>query len=243
MFRNLYYHKPFTVAFILFILGIGLVIAGALLEASTGSMDYYALIAFGVFFLIASLVTFKMYLRMEKEYRKSMGGKPLLRYTVENNLAKENIERQMKDLKSTNRGLLFIMLFFCAVFGIVLSFLLEDGWIMAVICLGLAAFLFLTERIVTRYRVNKLKKGTDEYVLTENGAVVGGEFHCWNMPGITITSVHYCPSGESKPGILQIEYRGQSLAGENAQRLFLPIPDNLAKQIPEILTTLNQKIG
>jgi len=243
MFRRYYYRKPFIVAFVLFMLGLGLLVAGALLEASARSMDYYGLSAVGVFFLIAAFVTAGMYYKMEKEYRKSVGGKPLLRYTVENSVMQENLERQIEDLQSTNRGLLLIMLFFCGLFAIVLPFILEDGGVMVVICLSLAAFLFLAERIITRYRVGKLRKGTGEYVLTENGAVIGGEFHGWNMRGTALTGVEYQPANGSGPGVLQIEYTGQGLAGDNTQRLFLPIPAGLEGKMPEVLTILNQKIA
>lgn len=242
MFRRYYYRKPFIVASILLLTGIALSISGILMESSSRSMDYYALIAFGFFFVITALVIYFMYFRMEKEYRKSIGGAPLLRYTIENNAKKKNVERQVKDLSSTNRGLLMIMLSFCFIFGITLPFILKDGWVIAIICLCLAIFLFLAERIITNYRIKKLRNSTGEYILTENGAVIGGEFHSWGLPGFSLSSVDYIPSDSSKLGILQIEYTGQGLAGENVQRLFLPIPKNHEEVITEIIELLSCKI-
>ena len=242
MFRACYHRRPFLVATLLLLTGIGLVASGVLLEAATQSMNYYAMIAFGVLFVIGGTVTFAMYGKMEKEYREIAEGEGLLRYTQEGDALRENVERQVADLKATNRGLLLVMLFFCVLFGATLPFVLEGGQIMAYICAGLAAFLFLTERIITGFRVKKLRKGTGEFILTRNGAVAGGIFHCWNLPGAALTGAEYRPETGAQAGILELEYTEYGFAGPQSQKVFLPIPERLEKEIPNVLEILRGRM-
>jgi len=243
MFRASHYRKPFLVALVLLLLGIGLIVSGAVLEAETKSMDFYALIAFGIFLLIAAAVTYGMYGKLEREYRRSFDGRPLLRYRVDDDVLKENIDRRIRSLKATNRGLLMVMLFFCVLFGFTLPLLLKDGQVMAFICLGLAAFLFLAEKIVTGYRIGKLRKSANEFLLTEKGAVVGGEFHCWALPGASLIRADFQPSAGAETGLLTLEYAAEGRAGTQTQKLLLPVPKRLEPEIPAVLDALRRGIG
>lgn len=241
MFRACFYKKPFLTALSFLLLGFGLLLAGILLEAGTRSMDYYAMAAFGVFFLTAGLVTFAVYLRMEKEYRKTAGGRPLLRYTVGGQELQKGVKRQEKELRAQNRGLLTVMLFFCVLFGVVLPFFVEEGRIMVYICAGLAVFLILAERIITSYRVRKLHGSTGEYILTPNGVFSGSDFHAWNVPGTALTGADYTPAAEEEEtGTLTVTYTAAGLAGPQKEKVLLPIPKALEKEIPKVLAALRR---
>jgi MFS family permease len=242
MFRTQLYKKPFNTAAVFAALGAGLIMAGFALAASTGSMGYYAMVAFGIFALIIGIVTFVMYTRLEREFRRTISDKPLLRYTVEKSLLEENITRNIKEVKSQNKAILMTMLFFCALTAVVLPFLFEDGTLFIFIGIGMAVFLTLAAWAVTSYRIVKLKKGTNEIILSKDGAFVSGEFHSWRMPGTAVTEVRYKES-DGKPqscGILSITYTAASYPAPLSQTIHIPVPDDQAFRIPEVIKALEQ---
>ena len=119
-----------------------------------------------------------------------------------------------------------------------LSLRLEEGQIMVYICAGLAVFLILAERIITSYRVRKLRGSTGEYILTPNGVFSGSDFHAWNVPGAALTGADYTPAAEEETGTLTVTYTAAGLAGPQEEKVLLPIPKALEKEIPKVLAAL-----
>jgi uncharacterized membrane protein HdeD (DUF308 family) len=181
------YRKPFIVSYVFFAASALMIGGGAVLAETTGEMGYFALVAFGVLALIIAGVVFLMYRRLEAEFNRTLRGKLVLRFIVDNRLLEENVERSVRELKNDHKAKLLITLFFCGLFAIVLPFFFEDGYLFIFICLGLAVFLSLSAFIITSYRVRKLRRGSSEFILSPNGVYAGGEFHSWSTPGTRLT--------------------------------------------------------
>ena len=234
------YRRPFLVAYVFFVAGALMTGGGFMLAEYTGEMGFFALVAFGVLALTAAVVVYLMYRRLEAEFDRALRGKPLLRFTVDNSVLADSIERNVRDLKADNKAILLIMLAFCGLFAIVLPFFFEDGYLFIFICLGIAAVLTLSALIITAYRVRKLRKGSNEFILSPGGIYAGGEFHCWSMPGTRLTDVQYHPPEGDAPGLIEIEYTAASYPASASQKVSIPIPGDQASKAEEILRLLQR---
>ena len=58
----------------------------------------------------------------------------------------------------------------------------EDGIILTFVGVGFALLLIISSRIITNYRIKKLKTADREVILTTGSAYVGGQFHIWSIP-------------------------------------------------------------
>ncbi len=232
------YRKPFIVAGCFLGLGIGMMAVGGVLGNS--NMDFFAMALFGLLFVITGIVTFAMYGAMDRRWRRLMGGEPLLRYTLDNEKTQKAKEKNVRELRGQNKALLTVMLFFCVLFAVVLPFFVEEKLIMVLICLGLGAFLTLSAWLITAYRVRKLKRGGSEVILSRGGAYLNGEFHSWDMPGTSISSIGYQPPGRGKGalGELRIEYAAEGGPVPQSQTIILLVPAELDARMPEVLRAL-----
>lgn len=230
--------KPFITAGVLLLVGIILMALGFIRGDDPG-MNNYALAAFGLLFLIVAIVTLVMYWAIEKRYRNLLHEEPLLRYTLKAEAHQTQIQKNIDELKSKNKALLFVMLFFCVLFAVILPFFVEEKLTMIAICLGLGAFLTLAAWVITAYRVRKLKRGGEEVILGRGGAYLEGSFHAWDMPETSITNLSYEPSTElGKMGKLTIEYTAQSVPAPLTETIVLLIPDELDNRMPGVIQAL-----
>lgn len=237
------YKKPFITSVIFLTAGLVMVTGGFILADYTVSMDYYAMVMVGIFCFITGSVILFMYGKLEKQYQNILYNNPLLHFTVDNKYLKHNIDKSIKDIKSQNKATLFIMLFFCVLVAVVLPFFFEDGYLFIFIGLGLGVFLTSAEIIITHFRVNKLKNGTNEFILTGDNAYVSGEFHSWNMPGTSLTMINFVPPDVKNdlPGRLEITYYAVSYPAPLKQKINIPVPIDLVYRIPEVIQILQQK--
>jgi len=233
--------KPFIVALCFLIAGCLMLAAGPALVEITGSMGYYALIAFGVLSLIVAIVVYFAYRRLNREFRNMLESEPLLRFTADSHVLAQSVERSVRELKSENRAKLLIMLAFCALVAVVLPFLFEDGYLFIFIGIGMAALLSLSAWIITAYRVRKLQKGSNAFVLSPLGAYAGGEFHSWNTPETRLTGVHYRPPEDGEPGMIEIEYTAVSYPASAVQKVNIPIPGDQVTQAEELMRILEAR--
>ena len=234
---------PFITAGVFLLAGIALMMIG-LMMADGQDMNGYALGAFGLLFVITAAVTFAMYSSLEKRYRDLLREEPLLRYTLNAEAQQAQIKKNMAELKAKNKALLMVMLFFCALFAIILPFFVEEKIIMIFICLGLGAFLAMAAWVITAYRLRKLQRGGEEVILGRGGAYLDGSFHAWNMPGTGITALHYkSPASTGMMGQLKIEYTAQSIPASLKETIILLIPNELEGKIPGVLQALNDTRG
>lgn len=230
--------KPFIVAATMLVAGLILIILG-FARSGDANMNNYALAAFGLLLVIAGIVTFAMYAAVEKRYKRLLKEKPLLRYTLKVEAHQKQIQKNVDELKSKNKALLFVMLFFCVLFAVILPFFVEEKLVMIAICLGLGAFLSIAAWIITSYRVRKLQRGGEEVILGRGGAYLEGSFHAWDMPETGITNLDYEPSNmPGKMGKLKIEYTAQSIPAPLTETIVLLIPDEMADQMPGVILAL-----
>jgi hypothetical protein len=192
------YGTPIRVGWILTLLGVMGGIGGFILEDQTKNMSFFALVAFGVFFVIFGLVTVAVYSAMERRVKRTFGDEnPLLRFTMSAADYAMFTKAEADEIASANKGSLIIALFFCALVAVIGPFVVRhDGYLMVVIGIGLGIFLAVSAWIITKIRIRKLIHGDKAVVLTLDGAFIGSQFHTWAMPGSFLSDAAYFPAGE-----------------------------------------------
>lgn len=233
------YTKPYITAGVFMALGLGLMALGFLFQGDA-DMNNYALGAFGLLALLLGVIIFIVYGKQEQEFRKLLGEKPLLRAALQAESSRAQAEKNIREKKAKNKALLLVMLFFCALFAVILPFFVAEKLLMAVICLAIGAFLALFAFVITAYRAHKMRKGGDMVILGRNGAFLHGTFHAWNLPGTAITNLFYTPPGApGQPGELKISYTAPAYPAPMSETLILLIPKELEKDIPGVLAELD----
>ncbi len=233
---NTLYKKPFITAAIFFLLGIIAVVCGVIFENSSGNSNYFALIIFGIFFIVIAVVVFAVYGAMEMKFKSVINNQKLLDFMLTENVFGDISAKTGNEIKYNNKMLLFIMLAFCVVFGLLSLLLGEEGQLLFVIFICLGLFLTIIAIIITKYRVNKVNKGSRRVILSQNGAYVSGEFHTWNTPTTALLGVSYIPRDDQnvKTGYLRIEYGAITVPGPSTYSFIVPIPYELESQALEI---------
>jgi hypothetical protein len=238
-----FYKKPFITAGVFFFLGISSISGGILMNNSTGDMDYFALVAFGVFFIIISIVVFAVYGSMENKFKAVINNQKLLDFTLSEELFSQTAEQTGAEIISTNKGLLMIMLAFCVIFGFLGLLVFDDGIVFFIIFACLGVFLTIAAFVITKYRTAKLKKGSRRVILAKKAAFVAGEFHNWDMPGTALIAVKYVPRvvESYKIGYLEIKYGAITIPGPSEYTFIVPIPYEMEAQAPQIISILLER--
>lgn len=225
------YRKPFWVAGILALAGVGLLGLGVVRAEASHNQDWYAACAFGVLLLISGVVTAAVYGALELKFRRLISGQGvLLDWTLPPELQEEQARRLAADIVANNKAVLAIMVGFCLLFAIILPFGVKDGDgpLMAGICLGLAVFLSVTCLVITLYRVRKAKRGHPQILLSAEAAYVNGELHSWTLPGTSLDEVEIHETekfGRTRRPAIVIRYTETTRAGPNTHTVVVPIPD------------------
>lgn len=240
---NTLYKKPFITATIFLLLGFFSIIFGVYFADSTGDSNFYSLLAFGVFFIIISLVIFAVYGAMEMKFKSAINNQKLLDFYLNDGSFDDIAAKTGNEIKMNNKALLIIMLLFCAIFGGLSLFLGEDGVLLSGIFIGLGIFLTIMAFIITKYRVNKLKKGSKRVILSKNAAFVAGEFHTWNVPGSALIGARYYPrDGHNvKTSFIEIQYGALTVPGPSTYTFAVPIPVEAENRVNEIIGILLQQ--
>lgn len=237
------YKKPFITAAVFLILGAVSFISGIVLESATGDMNYFALMTFGIFFIIISLVVFAVYGMMERKFKNVLNNTKILDFTLNDISFNAIAEKTGDEIKSANKGLLFIMLAFCIVFGLLGLIFLEDGIIFLFIFFGLGVFLTVMALIITTYRTHKLKKGSKRVILSKNAAYVAGEFHNWSIPGTALLGARFIPRNGTDVfmSCIEIKYGAITIPGPSEYAFVVPIPFEAESRAQEIISILLQQ--
>lgn len=237
---NTLYKKPFITATVFFIFGLISMILGIYFSGSTGESDYFALLAFGVFFIIIAFDIFVVYGVMEMKFKSAINNQKLIDFTLNDDLFDDVAEKTGKEIKQNSKTLLTIMLLFCIVFGGFSLFLGEDGVLLSGIFIGIGIFLTIAAFIITKYRVSKLKKGSKRVILSKYAAYVAGEFHIWNVPGSALIRVRYIPrdNDKVKMGYIEIQYGAITVPGPSTYSFIVPIPSEFENKAAEVVGIL-----
>jgi hypothetical protein len=158
-------------------------------------------------------------------------------------------EKKADEIKTTNKGLIKVVLLFCIIFNIALPSVMgldnEDATIMRLILFGLVVFLYGAYSIITSFRVRKLKKGSKIVMLSTDVAYVGGEFHCWNIPGYWLSDVKYSSKDtlNNVPlAFIEIKYSTITMTGPMDYTVIIPVPEFAEKQAVEAIEVLQARI-
>lgn len=217
------YTKPYITGAAFLLVGLAGLLWG--LRISEKYMDGYALVLFSGLFMLTGAIIFVLYAKLERKYRKALEA-PLLYYTLGAGEYDRSAWLSAMEIKSSNRLMLFVMLFFCGLLAVFGLFLPEDGYIVTLIALGLGVFLALAQWIITAFRVKKLRRGNHLVVLAKGGAYTGGEFHSWQMPGTSLVSAEYKkePAGSPLAGVIEIRYRVVTPPTARTVTCTVPVP-------------------
>lgn len=234
--RNIY-SKPLIVAAILFITGLSMLIGSLWLEVETGDTNYFGLATIGFMIGLSGVITWIIFGKVNRQFRKTMSH-PLLRYKLSESAIKDVVDKNVKELWSTNTASLVLIVFFCILFGL-FGFLFADDWgLFAMICLGIALVMTGAFWIITTYRVRKLRRGSHEVVIAEQGVYVLGQYHSWGLQGSWISDLHYTPADNFGDGELRITYSVVTQAGPKDETVILMIPLEHDPKIPQIIEAL-----
>ena len=234
--KNLY-SKPIAVAIVLFILGMSMLIGSLWLEVETGDTGYFGVATISFMITLSGIITWLIYGKINRQFQKTMA-KPLLQYTLSESATKDVIEKNIKELWSTNTASLVLILFFCLIFGL-FGFLFADDWgLFAMICLGLAVFMTVAFWIITSYRVRKLRHGSHQVVLSAQGVYVLGQYHSWGLKGSWVSDLYYTPADSFGDGELRITYSVVTTAGPKDETVILLVPMDVDSKIPEVMEAI-----
>lgn len=228
------YTKPLIVAVVLFILGMSMLIGSLWLEVDTGDTGYFGIATIGFMIGLSGVITWIIYGKVNRQFRKTLAT-PLLRYELSPKATKEVIDKNIKELWSTNTASLALIVFFCVIFGI-FGFVFADDWsLFAMICLGLALFMTGAFWIITTARVNKLRHGSHQVILSAQGVYVLGQYHSWGLKGSWISDLYYTPADSFGDGELRITYSVVTTAGPKDETVIILVPMEQDPKIPQVL--------
>jgi hypothetical protein len=234
--KNLY-TKPLIVAAVLFIAGLSMLITSLWLEVETGDTGYFGVATISFMITLSGVITWILYGKVNRQFRKTLST-PLLHYELSPKATKDVIEKNIKELWSTNTASLVLIVFFCVIFGLFGFVFAEDWGLFAMICLGIAIFMTVAFWIITTYRVRKLRHGSHQVILSAQGVYLLGQYHSWGLKGSWISDLHYTPADDFGDGELRITYSVVTTAGPKDETVMVLVPIEQAPKMPEVLDAL-----
>ena len=244
-----FYKKPFITSSVFFVLSLVMMYFGW--TKGEDDMNFFVLFAGGIFFAIIALVTFFVYLGLEQKLKRLLTKDGiLLNYEVSPDLLQEATRQKGEEIKGVNKGLLFIILGFCALFAIFAPMIIdgddEEQMLFRLICIGIGVFMTLAYVIVTSYRVHKLKHANGRVVLARGAALVMGEFHCWDLPLYRLESSEFYVAGTYEgmsSAVLKLVYGTITTTGPTKYDVLIPVPGEQYNNATNANLALNNYIG
>jgi hypothetical protein len=190
--------------------------AGNALNQKGSSGGGFALIFAGIFLAISALVIMIIYANQERVYRKTMA-EPLLDYSLSNEELFEMKKRNIEEIKTQNLISLIIMLFFFLIVIVVGLFLGRDGRMTSLIMLIIAVVITLFALLITKVRIEKIRRSDNRVILSRKGALLHGQFHNWSSLGAEIDHVGFEKADieRNTQGRLRITYSALTRTGRN----------------------------
>lgn len=232
------YRRPMITATVLLLIGLGSLLSGFYYADLLNESNYYALAVLGFVLIISAAVTFLVYGSLERKFRSAISGKALLDYSVPEIVYGVISGTSSEDIRKGNRALLYIMLAFCAILAVLGPLIADDGILMTFIALGIALFLTVSEFLITRYRVGRLRTGSRRVVLSECGAFVCGEFHTWCGISLKLLDVEQITDIAPVDGfsLIRIRYQALTLPGPSVYSVVVPVPSDQTENVIASLT-------
>jgi len=236
------HRRPFIVSGLFALLSAGVIALGIYRLNVLSDFDAPGYILMGILLLVTALTIAVIYGLQEKQFRKAMR-QPLMVYTLDPVWLKEIIAKNSAEIRGQNKVMLLVMVFFCALMAIIFLFLGEDGRMVSLVMVGLAAFLALAAWLITQYRIGKLKKGGQHVLLSPDGVLFLGQFHTWALPGGRLDQVAYDPPvpERGQAGVFELVYSLPGRFSRNRAVLHVLVPPELDEQARQSLTQLRLK--
>jgi len=241
------YGKPMRVGKIMTLLGIAGAVAGVKLAEIRHESGFFALLVVGIFIAICGIVTYFVYAGMERGVRKTFDtNAPLLRFTISAQDYAGFAAAEGEEIKMMNRASLMIALVFCGLVAVIGPFVVEEDKALPVIIgVGLGIFLWVSFKIITGYRVKKLKTADREIILTESSAFVSGQLHPWNTPLSFLSNVEYFIPGQyegCRTAVIRITYSAITGTLITPYSVLIPVPFGMEEQAVNAANILYSKV-
>lgn len=240
--KNLY-GKVIKTGWVIAVAGGVTSFAGIKIARSTGNDNFFALMVLGALLVITGIVMAAVYGAMEKSFSRAAGeGVPLLRFTLSGPDYFRFAGAQAEEIRQTNKMSLIIALVFCGLLAVAGPlFVKENGALFSLFSLGLGLFLIVACWLATAYRVNKLKNGDKEVILTPESAYVGDQFHFWRAPASSLREAVFLGAGEHRDNpraVLRITYSAVTGTGTTPYTLLIPVPVGMEEKAKAAARTL-----
>ena len=192
------YTTPFIVAWIMLIVGLlgafNLAYIPFFIDGYDGMGGGFAFAVIGIFIAITALIIFGVYGKLNADFRKMLAGDTLLSYDMPYELYMFFTQKAADDIKSNNKAVLFTILGFCVLIGIIFGLAIDTLYIF--ICLGIAVFFTIVYFIATASRTNNVKKSQTLVFLSAGGTYIFGEMNSWSMAGSWLSSVEFADGAQ-----------------------------------------------
>lgn len=230
------YSTPFTVAWVMLIIGIlasfNLAYLPLIFDGYDGEGGGFAFTIIGILLIIVAICIFGVYGKLNGDFKKMLSGDVLLSYVMPFEIYKFFSHKEAEDIKGNNKIVLFMILGFCVLFGAIFGIAVDPLFI--IICLGIAVFFTIIFFVTTAFRTNKVKKAQALVCLNMGGAFVLGEMHSWSMTGTWPVSINFFDGVQEQLPcpVIQITYTAVSV----------PVPQQRTATIPVLPELVNQAL-
>lgn len=227
MKKSKLYSTPFTVAWVMLIVGLlavfNLAYVPLFIDEYDGMDGGFAFTVIGGLIVITAVIIFIMYGKLNSDFKKMLAGDTLLSYVMPKDIYNFFSQKEAEDIKGNNKIVLFMIIGFCVLFGAIFGIAIDPLFIL--ICLGIAVFFTIVFFVTTAFRTNKVKKSRALVCLNIGGAYVMGEMHSWHMAGTWPVNINFfdgvqqhlpCP-------VIQITYTAVSYPVPRQHTLTIPV--------------------
>lgn len=230
------YTTPFIVAWVMLVIGLlgafNLAYMPLIIEDYDGMDGGFAFMVIGAFIAMIAVIVFATYGKLNKDFNKMLAGDTLLSFVMPFNIYSFFSQKEAEDIKGNNKIVLFMILGFCVLFGVILGLAVDPLYIL--ICLGIAVFFTIVFFITTAFRTNKVKKSQALVCLNMGGAYVLGQMHSWSMTGTWPVSVSFIDGVQEQLPCpcVQVTYMAPNY----------PVPQQYTVTIPVLPELVNQAL-
>lgn len=202
----------------------------------------FALAAFGLLIMIASIVTAILFFKLSKSYDRILTDKNILaRWTYSDAEWRAYTEADYKIDRKNRWTLVGIISAFAIFFGIVFAIVdPEAGIYVLYTMLGLIALVSLTAFLTSQQNYRRNVKHKGETLIASDGIILNGQLNAWNVIGSRLERVEYM---DETPPMVEFEYSAPSRSGRDSYTVRVPIPAGQEKSARDIVQFFKDALG
>lgn len=230
-----------VISIFLFILGIGMVAAGIIID----SYDFYWMIFVGLILGLTFFICMLMFLGQARRLDGMFQGRDLLaRWHFDMSQQMKKAETEYKEQKARNKILLIIItLFFVVIGGLFVIFGfddIEDAGMFIAIMGSVLGLIILVAVIAPGAAYRKMKKSIPEVFVGPYSAWVMGQYVQWKAPMTKIRSVKLLSTETG--AVIDVEFMIWQRYGYQQHNCRIPAPDgyeNEARDVAMKIASIN----